>query len=224
MDVLFFLKERTTFIRYFYSSASAPFLETQRKIEEGVPPFDESPYEDGPPFEIEWQGAEVALQTLGRTCVSMLSATLKLYFETWASELQITWEPKERKGACKSGFINAYRQRFGEALKLSWGDCGVDFEILEQVVLARNRDQHPDRISRLSVDHLRADRQKHPLPFFISDTERKMFSDPEMANIPWMNPIVHVSRDALFQAIEQVEKLGEWLDERMVAAKYPRRC
>ena len=30
MDVLYFFKERTRFLRYFYDSAAAPFCETMR--------------------------------------------------------------------------------------------------------------------------------------------------------------------------------------------------
>lgn len=35
-----------------------------------------------------------------------------------------------------------------------------------------------------------------------------------------MTPDVNVRREALFTAIEEVEKLVEWLEERMVAARY----
>ena len=43
MDILFFLKERTRFIRYFYETAGEPFHETTRKIEASEPPFDNTP-------------------------------------------------------------------------------------------------------------------------------------------------------------------------------------
>ena len=60
MDVLFFLKERTKFIRYFYETAGEPFRETIRKIEADEAPFDDPPYsEDGePPFLEEWTEAD----------------------------------------------------------------------------------------------------------------------------------------------------------------------
>ena len=50
MDVLYFLKRRTGFIRYFYDTGGEPFLETIRKIEAGESPFGE-PHdsEDGEP-------------------------------------------------------------------------------------------------------------------------------------------------------------------------------
>jgi hypothetical protein len=46
-----------------------------------------------------------------------------------------------------------------------------------------------------------------------------MFADPEMADITWMNPTVHVSREMLFSAIKHVDELGEWLEPKMLTAK-----
>ena len=43
MEVLFFLKERTKFIRHFYDAAGDPFHETKRRIEAGEAPFDNPP-------------------------------------------------------------------------------------------------------------------------------------------------------------------------------------
>lgn len=46
MDVLFFFKERTRFIRQFYDSAAAPFIQTMKAIENEEPPFDNPPYSE----------------------------------------------------------------------------------------------------------------------------------------------------------------------------------
>ena len=223
MDVFFFLKERTKFIRYFYDTAGNPFRETIRKIEAGEDPF-EPPYsEDGEPaFQAEWAEANTALEMLGRTCISMLSASLHLYFKTWEAKLHIEWEPGERKKAFANGFVQGYRTCFGEVLKLSWDECPVNFEILEQITLARNRDQHPEQITTLSVRHSMRDREKYPQPFFTDEYGKKLLEDPDMASISWMSPAVHVSREALSKSIDQVEALGVWLEERILAAKYPR--
>jgi hypothetical protein len=220
MDVLYFLRKRSNFIRRFYEAAGEPFRETIRKIELGEAPFDDPPYsEEGePPFMEEWSEASTALEILGRNCVSMLSASLQLYFKTWESQLGITWEPGERKGVFKNGFVQGYRTCFGETLKLSWHDCPVNFDILEQIILARNRDQHPDGIATLHVAHDRPAREKHPNLLFVSESEKEMFGDPAC----WMSPTVHISRDALAAAIDQVETLGEWLEERMSAAMHPK--
>lgn len=69
--VLYFLKERTKFIRRFYEGAGELFRATIRQIEAKEPPFDEPPYsEDGePPFMEEWTDATMALEMLGRTCI-----------------------------------------------------------------------------------------------------------------------------------------------------------
>ena len=95
------------FIREFYETAGEPFRETMRKIESGEPPF-EPPYsEDGePPYLSEWIEADTALDVLGRACVSMVSASLKLYFETWEGQLGVVWEKGERKKAFKDGFLH----------------------------------------------------------------------------------------------------------------------
>jgi len=220
LDVLYFLKRRTGFIRYFYDTGGEPFLETIRKIEAGESPFGE-PHdsEDGEPaFQVEWSEATTALEMLGRTCNSMLSASLQLYFKAWETEAHITWEPKERAKAFNRG-VKAYLQSLGEALKFSLDACPANFEILEQVILARNRDQHPDHITRLSVTHDATTLEKYPQLFFISESERKIYCNAEMRNIPWMSPTVHVSRETLFAAIDQVEALGEWLEERRFDAK-----
>lgn len=153
----------------------------------------------------------------------MLSASLQLYFKAWERELGINWEPGERKKAFKNGFIQGYRVCFGSALNLSWRDCPVNFDILEDVVSARNSDQHPENISTMRVTLVQQKKQDDRQPFFVSDAERKMFSDPDMTSISWMRPSLHVSLQSLVIAIEQVETHGEWLEERMFDAKYPAR-
>ncbi len=161
MKVLYFLKERTKFIRQFNEGAGESFRATIHQIEAEEPPFDEPPYSESgeSPFIEEWSDATMALEMLGRTCISMLSASLQLYFKTWERELGINWEPGERKKAFKNGFVQGYRVCFGSALNLSWGDCPVNFDILEDVALARNSDQHPEHISTMRVTLVRQDVQ-----------------------------------------------------------------
>lgn len=207
MDVLFFLKRRTDFIRRFYQTAGQSYRETIRKIEAGEAPFDNPPYsEDGePPYMEEWQEADTSVQMIGRACLSMLSASLHLYFKTWESELGIEWQPGERKKAFKNGFLHGYRTYFGEVLKIDWDECPANLDILEQVTLARNRDQHPDHITMLYVTHAPADRTKFRQLFFVGDFEKRMLADAELADDPLIVPAVHVSRETLFAATEQVD-------------------
>jgi hypothetical protein len=103
MDVLYFLKKRTQFNRAYYDTAGEPFREIIRKIEAGEHPFAPDPFfvpdgsEDEPLFLEEWSQANTSLEILGRQCVSMLSESLKLYFQTWESELRIKWNEEEKK-------------------------------------------------------------------------------------------------------------------------------
>jgi hypothetical protein len=68
----------------------------------------------------EWSEANSALEMLGRTCISILSASLQLYFKTWENELGIRWEQGERKKVFENGFLHGYQICFGDALKFSW--------------------------------------------------------------------------------------------------------
>lgn len=227
MEVLYFLKQRTAFILRFYEAAGAPFRETIRKIEAEEDPF-APPYSgdegDGePPFLSEWIEADTSLEVLGRTCLSMLSASLELYFKRWEAELGLSCRHDHKKLFKQSGFLRGYRACFGEAAGIIWDECPADFAILEQVTLARNRDQHPEHITRLGVSHSASDREKYPRPFFTDEVGKKLAEDPDVAGISWMSPRVRVSPDTLSEAVRQVELLAGWLEERLAVAKYPQR-
>lgn len=216
MDVLFFFKQRTRFIRHFYETAGMPFRETKRKIEAKEPPFDDPPYsEDGePPYVEEWIAASEAREVLGRTCLSMLSTSLQLYFMTWEKELAFRGVCKKRKRLFKHGFFQHYRTCFTEVFGLSWKDCPADLELIEQIILARNRDQHPENITTLMVMHDKKDLKKYPFPFFMSESERQIKA---MEAEFLMRPTVYVSPETLYQAVAEMEKLTDWLEEQMLA-------
>jgi hypothetical protein len=168
MDVLFFLKERTNFIRHFYKCAGEPFRETIRKIDAEEEPFEPPFSVDGgdgaPPFLTEWLEADSCLEALGRSCISMLSASLQLYLREWESELGLSCR-RDHKKSFSNGFLQGYRTCFGDVLGIDWDDCPADFLILEQITLARNRAQHPDGITTLDVSHPLSDRRKFPRLF-----------------------------------------------------------
>lgn len=44
MDVAWFLKERTAFLRFFYETGAQPFLDIKQKIEDEVEPFEQHTY------------------------------------------------------------------------------------------------------------------------------------------------------------------------------------
>lgn len=223
MEVLNFLKERTRFIRQFYDTSTAPFLEIFRKIEAKEDPY-EPPYsEDGePPFLAEWMEAQMSLEILGITCISMLSESLKLYFMTWEHELRVECRPHFRK-EFKQGFLNGYKACFGHVLKTDFVKCPVNFDILEQITLARNRGQHPEKIFDMGVNHSDKDIKKYPSPFFVGGIEKIMLDAGKLKEAVWMGLGLKVTHETLFTAINQVEMLGDWLEEQLFDAKYQKR-
>lgn len=86
-------------------------------------------------------------------------------------------------------------------------------------MLARNRDQHPEDITTVWVAHTAKDLKGYPHPFFLSAQEAKLFQVGDAPSL-LMLPSIHVSRDALMTAIEQVECLCNWLEEKLFDAKW----
>ena len=224
MDVLYFLKERTRLIRHYYEQAAKPFSETIRKIEAEeepfVPPYSEDPE---PAFLAEWIEANEMIEVTGRSCVSMLSASLQLYLNAWDQILGLRCNTRFKAYFQRGGLIGGYRQCLAKRLVLDWIDCPANLSIIEQVVLARNRDQHPDSITTLRVTHTDHDRTRHPRPFFLNDKEAELYDKGDGASL-WMSPSLHVSREKLQEAISNVESLCEWLEEKMFDAKDPACC
>lgn len=214
MNVLYYRKERTRLIRQYYEQASKPFSETIRKIEAEeepfVPPYSEDPE---PAFTSEWREATELLELTGRSCVSMLSASLQLYLKAWDRNLGLQCGAPQFNAASKGkGWIGRYRQCHAERLGFDWEECPADLAIIEQVVLARNRDQHPDRLTTLRVQHEKNDLARHPRPFFLNDKEAELYDYGDGAGL-WMSPNLHVSREKLMEAISNVESLCEWLEK-----------
>ncbi len=150
----------------------------------------------------------------------MLSASLNLYFRTWEEELPVRWLDGERKRAFRNVYLDGYRICFEAVLEQSWEDCPADLALVEQITLARNRDQHPDEIVTMRVSHARADMTKYPRPFFMSEFDQVRLGEHELEHGFFMSPSVDVSLERLEQAITETERLASWLEERLA----PLRC
>lgn len=217
MDATVFLKDRTRLIRFFYDHSAEPFRTMQHQIEKGLPPFDNPPYSEDPepPYLCEWLDASTSQTLLGHACISMLADTVKLYLNTLAARvIRFRFDSAERK-ALRSGFVPVFKAALGEILDTDWSDCPASFEVIEQVVLARNRGQHGRDITSFNVRHDPQTLRKHPRPFFATDVEwqtwQEIGGDPDS----FFAPSVEVSREALFSAIEQIEQLADYIDRRM---------
>lgn len=219
MDVLWFLKERTKFIRNYYETAGAPFLETIRKIEAEEAPF-EPPYseDEEPAFLAEWGDADTSLEILGATCISMLSESLKLYFSTWEELLGAKCQIHFPGSFKRKGFVTGYKDCFGAILKTDWSTCPADFAVLEQVVMARNAAEHPADIVFLRLNHHENLQQKFPTPVFISEYEKRLIEQNAQV---WPRLQLVVTGNALFEAVRQVELLAEWMEGRLFNVLYP---
>lgn len=220
---MYFLKERTKFIRQFYELAAAPFLERKRKIEDGEEPFEQSyvdEYSSGEPayFE-EWMEADESLHVLAYACVSMLQATLELYFRTWESQLRVPARDSF-KAQFKHGMLPGYNAYFTQYANVHFEDGPADLKLLEEVVLARNRVQHPESIWGQKMKYSTYDLEKLAhRPFFIDEGDRHLLDEVDDAEKLWlMPPTLHVSGEKLLAAIEEVEKFCEWLEEKIRAA------
>jgi hypothetical protein len=215
MDVLYFLKERTDLIRHFYDSASAPMVETKRRIEAGEAPFNDPPFDDSgePAYLAEWLRADVELELVGRAAVSMLSEALKQFSVNWERRTLAGDRPcqKAKPKEFAAGFVSGYAACFGEAFGLDWTACPARLDVVEQVVLARNLSQHSD----LVLDHVAHDsrtRSKYGRPFFMRPDELT-FDDGNPNS--FMSPSLHINRELLLAAIDQVEVLCAWVQENI---------
>lgn len=214
MDIVAFLKLRTAFIRYFYENGIKPFNEIKAAIEKGeepyVPPYSE---DDEPPFLGEWMDAEQAIDTVGHTCISMLSSSLQLFLKTWVSRLEHELGIKFNVDFKKHGWFKGYRQIFS-IMEFPLSECTADFDIIEQVTLARNRVQHPEDLTDLRITHSETDLRRFPRPFFVSEAEMDMaVRDDDDSTTWWLKPSIKSERDKVLSAIDQVEELCLWLEE-----------
>ena len=220
MDVVYFLKGRTNFIRFYYDQCVVPFAKIKHQIENHLPPFDDPPYSEDPepPYLDKWMDADTGIHIAGLSCVSLLSNSLKLYFASLQHRvIGFGFGNKEReKNAFKKGFVAAYTGVLGHILDTDWSDCPADLTIIEQVVLVRNRGQHGGDLTSFRVSHDQRTLKKYPRPFFVNEHERESWmQDPETAASWLLMPSVEITREALFAAVEHVEKLADWIEGRM---------
>jgi hypothetical protein len=233
MDVLYFLKQRTAFIRQFYEVAAGPYLERKRKIEDGEEPY-EQPYYDEysngePAYLEEWTEADESLHALAYSCVSMLAAALHLYFVTWEQQLGIP-AGDAFKANFKKGWLAGYEAYLAHHIGVNFDNCPTNMELLKEVVIARNRVQHPESsvehfgsITNIKPRYSVADLQKLSRPVFLDEDERKMLAEVDEAVSSWfMPPTLHVTREKLIAAIDEADKFCDWLEGQITNVYYRR--
>lgn len=213
MDVSYFLGERLAFIEQLYANSAAPFIERKRKIqaeeEPFVPPYSEDPE---PAFLSEWLEAEESLQVIGHTCISMLSASLHLYFKTVERQLRRPINDSY-KAVFRRGWFNGYKAYFQQEFTVNFEGSLCNLNLLEELTLVRNRVQHPESIAAQSSHYSPDDLKKMPSPFFVDDRDRELLAGMEEGERSWlMPPTIHVTQEKLKAAISEVARFVEWLE------------
>ena len=166
--------------------------------------------------------AEQGVDTVGHACISMLSASLKLFLSSWVSRLEKEHGMKFTADF-KRGWFKGYRQIFMQ-LQLPLFQCAVDLDVVEQITLARNRVQHPEDLTELRIKHSDSDLKRFPKPLFASEAELNMaIRDDDDSVIWWLRPSVKSTREKILTAIDQVEALCSWLEEEYWKAVHNQR-
>jgi hypothetical protein len=222
VDVHYFFRRRIVFIRQLYENATASFVERKRRIQAGEIPFVPPYSEDGePPFVAEWTEADESLHVLGYACVSMLAAALHLYFRTWEQRCNV--KAAERfKSEFRDGWVAGYRAYCRQVFGIEFDNGPSDLKVIEEVVLARNRAQHPDNLVVALPTYTESDLKKLPSALFI-DPSREIYQDLDGGERDWlMPPTLHVSQEKLGKVIHEIERFVEWLDPQIERAVYRR--
>lgn len=213
MDVQYFLKQRVGFIQQFYEISSAPYTERKRLIETEKEPFVPTYSEDHEPaFLDKWLEAEDSLQVLGRACVSMLSAVFKLYFKTWEHRTGIPVD-SSLKADFDNGWFIGYKAYFARHFHICFDDSPARLAVLEEIILVRNRSQHPESITIDSSHYSNSDLKKITHPFFIDENYASLFSEAEDGEGAWLiAPQIQITKEKLFTALSEVVGFVEWLE------------
>ncbi|TIL84080.1 MAG: hypothetical protein E5Y73_35015 [Mesorhizobium sp.] len=207
------MRQRTDIIRLFYDKGRVPFEQLKRDIEEEVRPW-EPPYfnpdtdDPEPAFLAEWTQADQTRELVGMLAVSLLADTLSLYFVELEREIGIAFvDQKERAALFKLGKVEAYRQIIRHVMGDAFKYCPVRFDVIEQVILARNDFAHGQDFISFQTTHNQRTVERHPNPFFTNANEHLVGGDmPE-----WRRLTIEVSREKLMAAIDEVEKLADWV-------------
>jgi hypothetical protein len=223
VDVRGFLQIRVEFLRQLYETSTFPYVERKRKIECGEAPYVDIHYgDDEAPYLSEWMEADQSVRVLGQMSVSTLAAALQLYLKESHANIKRRFHHSRTAPLAsidtyksefnKAGWFGGYRAYFLKELGIDFADSGCDIAILESLVLARNRSQHPESITTLDARHTEHDLKRLPNPFFVDPKELELLSDMQFPSFV-LAPVISISPDRMTAAFVQVESFCDWLEE-----------
>lgn len=216
MDVRYFLNQRLSFARQLYANSAEPFLERKQKIKTEEEPYVPKHGEnDEPPFFGEWLEAENSLRVLGHVCVSILVASFHLYLKTLERQTGVRANEKY-KAAFKDGWFAGYRTYFRGEFCVEFEKSRCNLDLLEELVLARNRFEHPESITSPGVTYSEHDLKKLGNPLFIDDRDLELFSDLEDGERTFLLlPEISITQMKFLDAVSEVERFAEWLESQL---------
>lgn len=223
MDIRYFLNKRIAFIRQLYETTSVPYAERIRKIETKEYPFVPACTDgDEPPFLEEWIEADESLHVIAYSCVSMLAAAMRLYLETWVYQSGVPVDESLKKSVFKkNGWLAGYKAHFAQHFKIDYEAGPANPRILEEVVLARNRIEHPSTITSHRAQYAKTDLKKLHPPFFVDKREAAFLADTDEGEKSWFMPLsLHVTEEQLLTAVSEVERFAEWFEGEIETRVY----
>ena len=206
MNITYFLEQKLKLIEYFFSVATAPFGETLRKIEQNVEPYvvrSNPEYAAGPAFQEEWDLADAAFQLAGASSLDYLQSTLHSFMFMYMEATGNLDVAKNIKLFKKGSWYANYQECFKQCFNIDWAASEANLELIEHLILTRNDFAHGSHLLTLYAFQDQKHAEKHPGAAFV---------DARWRNSKLMGTKLAVSRESLFEAIEQVRKLCGYLE------------
>ncbi len=220
MDLSYFMRERTALIRLFYDRGHLPFADAARHRGRGAA-LGAAPVQPGhrqrrAAIRRGVHAGRARERAGGLFAVSLLSDTLKGYFEELERDLGIEFkDDKARRAHFRPGWVEAYRQIIEHVMGDAYATCTVRFDLIEQVVLARNDFAHNTDFVLFQAKHNKQTLLKHRNPFFVGPDHKELTDEDaiDLQETPpwWGGPRIEISEEKLMTAIAEVEKLADWV-------------
>lgn len=159
--------------------------------------------------------------------ITMLKQAMQDYFNEWETRLSVKHDKDDEAAFRKGGMFNGYRYVFEKILGAAWSDSGANLDLLEQVVLARNAEQHETRITSRHANHTKKDIERFGDRLrFVSDMERK-FRDKMKAReeafeeaLPFWLGHIEVTKEDVVEATTELETLVAFLEPKLNVLYY----
>lgn len=144
-----------------------------------MPPYSE---DEVPCFLDKWLEVNESILVIGCLCVSMLSASLHLYFKTWEKRLAVPVDESLKPIFSKSGWLKRYVAYFSRHFGVEFNEMPVDLEKLHQPFFI--------------------DESERSLLLGMDAQERAWL----------MPPTFTVTPEKFYKAIAEVQRFTEWLE------------